>query len=176
MKRTFKTALALSATTAALLSSSIHTPAFAAGPNPPLPHPWSDQGGLVRVDPSGEIGDTPTDPPIPLSKSRSTSKAAGASGPHQIFVTNPDVGNHTPSKNASASAQICYNAGNDNAAYGYRLYLNRPSAYAWASPTYYGPKSGTCSPWKYFAGNFAGLLQEFTSPRYVWADVWLYWN
>lgn len=181
MKGNGRSALAVSVFAAALLSAAIQTPAFAAAPHSPIPHPWSQEGGPVPVDPSGEIGDTPTDPTIKNSKPHPNDVVkngllSGSSGPHYIQTTNPDMGDHTPARHAISNAQMCFNSQNNDQSYGYRLYLNRPGQYAWASSVYYGPKSGTCSPWKNFNDNFAGLLQQFSSPRLVWSDVWLYWN
>ncbi len=105
----------------------------------------------------------------------SPASAGGSAGPYRIHSTGS--GSHsTPHRQASSSAQICFNTWGSSLSSGYKVSMYRnalPSPTLLWSATYYGAKNSTCSPWKSTSGEFYAVL---SGPASATGDVWLYWN
>src|SRR6478609_6609860 len=115
--------------------------------------------------------------PLAQAQNAQPTVASSASGPFRIHSYADGGNKQTPIMWSNHSAQICYNAWGSHLKDGYNLYLHASSGIKWKSPNYYGPKHKTCSPWKYFRGNFTGMvLARPGGGASVYADVWLYYS
>ncbi|MFJ9846922.1 hypothetical protein ACIRYZ_42120 [Kitasatospora sp. NPDC101155] len=105
--------------------------------------------------------------------SAAVARPANTSGPFRVHSYSGTVG-ATPSAWAGSSAQICFNIWGNHLSDGYYVLFVSDSGTQWTAH-YYGPKNKTCSPWKYFGGNFRARILPHGNAS-VYADIWLYYN
>ncbi|MFI9365163.1 hypothetical protein ACIG5E_29545 [Kitasatospora sp. NPDC053057] len=105
--------------------------------------------------------------------SAAVARPGNASGPFRVHSYSGTVG-ATPGEWAGSSAQICFDVRGSHLGDGYYVLFVSDSGIQWKAH-YYGPKNKTCSPWKYFGGNFRARILPHGNAD-VYADIWLYYN